>query len=229
MKFIDRKNIIRNLLLALSLFIIGLFACSKEEKAEIVNQENLVFPDQEGWHSSVFYSTNGVVTAQINYGHMQRFKKRNVVDFDKGIVIDFYDEKGKHTSKLTSNKGKLNEASSGIEAFGNVVVVSDSGINLQTEHLWWDNSIEKVMSDEFVTITTLDNDTLYGYGFESDQYLNNWEIKVHSGKAGRGFDLDLGSSRRKSKSNTIKKDSTSIDSTVIMQDTTFKTIDNGPR
>ena len=34
-------------------------------------------------------------------------------------------------------------------------------------------------------ITTLDNDTLYGIGFESDSDLKNWQIIQPSGVTGR--------------------------------------------
>ena len=139
---------------------------------------------------------------------MQRFKQRKTVEFDDGIEIDFYNENGEHTSKLTSQRGRLNEATSDIEAFGNVVVISDSGINLKTEHLYWDNSMEKVVSDTFVTITTADQDTFYGVGFESDQYLNNWVVRRIYGKTGKGLELEL-----ETKSPANKGDTTAIDST----------------
>jgi len=106
-------------------------------------------------------------------------------------VIDFFDTEGEHNSKLTSVNGRLNEATNDIEAFGNVVVISDTGITLQTERLRWDNNIEKIISNEFVTIITADQDTFFGKGFESDQNLNNWRILDFSGKTSRGFDLNF--------------------------------------
>ncbi len=150
---------------------------------------------------------NGILNAVIRYGHMQRFKKRKVVDFDNKIAIDFYDEKGRPSSKLTSEKGRLNEATNDIEAIDNVVVTSDSGINLRTEQLWWDNSIEKVVTNKFVTITTSKNDTFYGYGFESDQHLNNWSIRKISGKAGRGLDLGTEFIEKKTQKDSLPSDS----------------------
>ncbi|NOZ63182.1 MAG: LPS export ABC transporter periplasmic protein LptC [Calditrichaeota bacterium] len=188
-------------------------ACQKNEKNKAVEDERAPLPDQEAWNSTVTSTVDGKLNAVIHYGHMQRFKQRKVVDFDDGIEIDFYNEKGEHASKLTSERGKLNEASSDIEAFGNVVVVSDSGINLRTEHLYWDNSIEKVVSDTFVTITSADQDTFYGIGFESDQYLNNWVIRRISGKTSRGLDLQL-----EKKEKAAEKDSSLVDSTAAKGD-----------
>ena len=116
------------------LFII-FFTCQNSSKNSEEKRENLEFPDQEGWNSTMTSTKDGILSAVIRYGHMQRFKKRKVVEFDGGIEIDFYDEKGNHTSKLTSDEGKLNEGTNDIEAIKNVVVVSDSGINLKTDKL----------------------------------------------------------------------------------------------
>ena len=161
------------------------------------------YPDQEGWNSTVTSSKNGIVGAIIQYGHMQRFKKRNVVDFDSGIVVDFYDEQGVHTSKLTSRNGRLDEATNNIEAIGNVHVVSDTGISLRTQRLKWDNSIEKIISNNFVTIVTAEKDTFYGNGFESDQNLENWHITGFSGKASKGLDLDFQFKKKKQPTDSV--------------------------
>ena len=199
-----RFSLIAVLLLTIFIHIIS---CHKNEENKIANLAKTEFPNQEGWNSTMTSTNDGILNAVIRYGHMQRFKKRKVVEFDSGIKIDFYDEKGKHTSKLTSNKGKLDEATNDIEAIENVVVVSDSGINLKTEQIWWNNSLEKVITDKFVTITTVKNDTFYGYGFESDQYFNNWAIRKISGKAGRGLALDIDFSGKKPKPDSVSIDS----------------------
>ena len=191
-------------------------SCHKKEDNFVVNMEQTEYPDQEGWNSTVISSKNGIVDAIIKYGHMQRFEKRKVVDFDSGIVVDFYNEKGVHTSNLVSEKGKLDEATKNIDAFGNVVVVSDTGITLKTQRLRWDNSIEKIISNSYVTIVTAEKDTFYGNGFESDQNLENWHITGFSGKASKGLDLNIQFNKKKPKS-----DSTIIKSNNdILEDTT---------
>jgi len=192
------------------ILILLLFSCQKEENKETVKSSDLTYPDQEGWDSKVTTTQNGITNAIIVYGHMQRFKKSKIVEFDSGIEIDFFDEEGNHTSKLISDNGKLNETSNDIEAFGNVVVVSDSGISLETQHLWWDNNVEKVISDEFVKITTVEQDTFYGYGFESDQYLENWKINKIFGKTRKGLQLDLGIKKKDTKNDSVNTDSAAV-------------------
>jgi len=197
-----KKNIL--LFLIASLFgIIILGSCQKKQENIVADMEQTEYPDQEGWNSAVTSSKNGIVGAVVQYGHMQRFKKRKVVNLDDGIVVDFFNEMGDHTSQLTSEKGRIDEATNNIEAFGNVVVVSDTGITLKTEKLRWDNSIEKIVSNNFVKIITADQDTFYGNGFESDQNLENWHITSFSGKSSRGFDLDFQLDQKKQAGDSV--------------------------
>jgi LPS export ABC transporter protein LptC len=177
--------------------------CRKKHESEIANSENLDFPDQEGWNSVVTTTKNGLVSAIIHYGRMQQFKKKKVVELFEGIKVDFFDENGKPTSNLISETGKINEVTNDIEASGNVVVVSDTGITLRTKYLKWDNNIEKIISNEFVTIITADQDTFFGKGFESDQNLNNWRILDFSGKASRGFDLNFQLKKKSSAGDSV--------------------------
>jgi LPS export ABC transporter protein LptC len=196
------KNILILLIIILPGFII-LDSCQKKQDNIVADMEQTEYPDQQGWNSTVTSSKKGIVGAIIKYGHMQRFKKQKVVEFDSGIVVDFYDEQGSHTSNLTSNKGRLDEATNNIEAFGNVVVVSDTGITLKTERLKWDNSIEKIISNNFITIVTAEKDTFYGNGFESDQNLENWHITGFSGKASKGLDLDFQFKKKKQQTDSV--------------------------
>ena len=211
------KNILIILITSL-LGIIILVGCQKKQDTVVADMEQTEYPDQEGWNSTVTSSKKGIVGATIKYGHMQRFKKRKVVEFDSGVVVDFYDEQGVHTSNLTSHKGRLDEATNNIEAYGNVVVVSDTGINLKTERLKWDNSIEKIISNNFVTIVTAEKDTFYGNGFESDQNLENWHIIGFSGKASKGLDLDFQFKKKKQETDsasTITVADTLTDTTAV--------------
>jgi len=68
--------------------------------------------------------------------------------------VDFLDEHGVHSSVLTSRTGKVDENTNNLEAIGNVVVVSDSGVVVETEKLFWDNRRQLIHSDEFVKITS---------------------------------------------------------------------------
>ena len=69
-------------------------------------------------------------------------------------------------------------------AIGNVIARSDSGITLFTETLRWIAEDEKLFTKDSIMITTLDKDTLFGRGFESNADLENWRIVNPSGVTG---------------------------------------------
>jgi len=62
-----------------------------------------------------------------------------------------------------------------MEARKNVVAINQNGDQLNTEHLIWDERREKLLSDEFVKITTKD-EIIYGSGFEANQDFSKYKI-----------------------------------------------------
>ena len=71
-------------------------------------------------------------------------------------------------------------------AYGNVVVVSDSGVTLYTDTLYWDNGNQKIISKIPVMIIS-ENDSLYGDTFISDPSLENYEITNSHGSGAEIF------------------------------------------
>ena len=172
-------------LLAFILMASILSACGKQDDQEIVaDSEPELMPDQESWNSEIILTSGGKKIALIQAGHMAKFKKKSFILMDEGVEIDFYDDEENHTSHLKSERGEINERLRDLKAFGNVVVISDSGETLYTEELFWKNKIQKIISDVDVMITT-ETDTLYGIGFESDAGLTSWTIKKPKGKTTR--------------------------------------------
>ena len=164
------------------------FGCRSQDE-QTVTPPNYDGPDQEGWNSRITVTSNGRTSAILQYSHMEKFSKRRETKFDGGIVVDFYNTAGQHTSNLVSERGMLYEESNDVEALGNVVVVSDSGMTVRTQRLRWDNTRQKITSNDFVTITTAQNDTLHGKGFQSDQSLKQWSIGKPSGVSQKKINL----------------------------------------
>jgi LPS export ABC transporter protein LptC len=162
--------------------------CRSQEQ-QTVTPPNYDGPDQEGWNSRITVTSNGRTSAILQYAHMEKFSKRRETKFDGGIVVDFYNTEGKHTSNLVSERGMLYEEANDFEALGNVVVKSDSGTTVWTQRLRWENSRQKILSNDFVTIVTAENDTLHGHGFVSDQNLKIWSMRRPSGVSQKKIDL----------------------------------------
>jgi len=144
-------------------------------------------PDQELWEATISFTRNGLPVATIQAGHIAKFSRRSVTYLDSSIAVDFFNEEGKHTSRLTADKGQVDEIRKDLLATGNVVAVTDSGATLRTPALRWDNNRRQIISDAEVVVTTA-TDTLYGIGFVSDEHMKHWEIQKPTGRSFRTWE-----------------------------------------
>ena len=142
-------------------------------------------PDQESWGVTIVLTSEGLIRANVRSGHLEKYNEKEFVLLDSSVMVDFFYEKEQHTSVLTSNTAEVDQASNDMKAMGNVVAVSDSGITLYSETLTWNSKDEKLHTKDNIMITTLEKDTLYGVGFESDSDLKNWKILSPSGVTSR--------------------------------------------
>jgi LPS export ABC transporter protein LptC len=78
-------------------------------------------------------------------------------------------------SKLDAKYGIRYERDERMEARKNVVVINEKGDKLETEHLIWDEKKQKLLSDDFVKITTKD-EIIFGNGFEANQDFTRYKI-----------------------------------------------------
>jgi LPS export ABC transporter protein LptC len=145
-------------------------------------------PDQESWGVNIVLTDQGMIRAKIRSGHLEKYNEKEFIMLDSSVTVDFFDSNEKHTSILTSNRAEVDQSSNDMKAIGNVVAVSDSGISLYSNTLVWDSKNEKLRTKDKIMITTLEKDTLYGIGFESDSDLENWKIINPSGVTGREFE-----------------------------------------
>ena len=169
---------------AIALVVLALLSACEDKVKPPVTDTPITeeIPDQESWDSQIIFSDSGRVSAVLQAGHILVYERRLETHLDSGITVDFYDKNEQHTSTLTADRGRVNDATKDLEAFGNVVFVSDSGTVVETEYLFWDNRRKKVRSDKFVTVTS-PKERLQGYGFEADQGLKNYVIYKVSGEA----------------------------------------------
>ena len=166
-------------------FLILLLSCSNEPIENMPSRKGL--PDQESWIVNIILTDQGEIRAKVKAGHLEKYNEREFILLDGSVTVDFFDSNEQHTSTLNSNKAEVNQSSNDMKAIGNVVAVSDSGISLYSETLVWDSKNEKLRTKDSIMITTLDKDTLYGIGFESNSDLENWKIINPSGVTGRDF------------------------------------------
>lgn len=164
--------------IVLSCFVLffAFTGCDKEKaKPRLSGLTSDQLPTQESWNTKVTFSDSGRVRAILNAGHIRMFEDQSETLIDSGLVVDFYERSGKHSSVLTSKRGRVDDRTRDLEAFDNVVFRSDSGTVVETEYIFWDSALKKVRSDRFVTITSA-RERLQGYGFEADQGLKNYTV-----------------------------------------------------
>ena len=168
-----------------TIFIIFFFiACSeKSNHNQLGKGED--YPDQESWGVTIILTDSSIERARVQSGHLEKYNEAQYIMLDQLVKVDFFDKNQNHIAILNSAKAEVNQKTNNMKAMGGVVAISDSGITLYTDTLFWDAKKEQMHSKDSVMITTLEKDTLHGVGFESDSDLQNWKILKPSGVTNR--------------------------------------------
>lgn len=163
----------RIVLFFLVVFLIVSFSCTQEEEKKV--SSSIEVPDQVMEKAEIVFTVDGVRSIVIKADYVVKYEKKDLTHA-KGVHVDFFDKEGKHTSVMDADSGIIKEKGQELEALGNVVVISDEGVKLETQSLKWDPQKQKVVTEDFVKITK-GGDVIYGYGLEADQKLKNFKIK----------------------------------------------------
>lgn len=139
-------------------------------------------PDQSGHDVEVMFMDSGFTKAILRAKKGRVYQDNMETFLDDGLRVEFYSRyDGSRISLLTGDSARIDDVTKNMLVRGSVVVISDStGNKLDTEVLEWNNTTQKIYSNEFVKITTK-NEVIQGYGFESDQNLDNYKINRVSG------------------------------------------------
>ena len=159
----------------LSFLILFPFCSSKRVNPSVngnLNAQEL--PSQESWNSIITFSDSGKISAILYAGHLRKYDDKRETFLDQNIKVDFYDQNEVQTTTLTSIRGRVDETTNNLYAMDSVVVSSDS-VTIKTDEMMWRNKYRKIVSDKFVTVIS-PQEEIQGYGFESDQNLNNYVI-----------------------------------------------------
>lgn len=170
-------------IVVLGLALIVFCSCRKTERKTGVEELVSSSPDQEIWDAEVVFTHDQRVTSILQAPRLVIYEQAGLTIADSSFQLDLFNIKGEHTSVLTADSGVV-KGEDTLIAIGNVVVISDSGVVIETERLFWDKANQLVRSDTAVKLTT-ETDTLYGDGLISDDGLNNWEIFNPRGKTVR--------------------------------------------
>lgn len=169
--------------------------CSRQTTFEEQPGENIEFPDQEGWKSTLIVTREGKKSAVIRYGHMEKFSRRRMVYFGKGVNVDFYRSNGQFESNLVADSAVLNEATNDMNAIHNVVIIKGD-TTLYTSLLKWIDQTRVIASDTSFTMITQRQDTLVGDAFEMEQLTGNMKIVQSSWSSRDGLPIQRPSTEK---------------------------------
>lgn len=131
-------------------------------------------PDQEARDFTLTESSEGKKNWTLWASYAAMYNDQSLVDA-KTVRIEFFDKEGKRFSTLLAKTGRVHQRTNDLEARGNVVVTTESGIRMETDSLRWKNGTQKIVSDGFVKVTR-QHDVVTGYGFESDPSLDHFRL-----------------------------------------------------
>ncbi len=181
LRAMKRIHVTAVIALAMSMVPIG---CENDiERVSMLTDETQV-PAVKGTNIEVIYSDSARVQVQMHAPAYQQFPdvERPYMEFPEGLEVYFYDDSLRIESEIRANYAIYYTEEGLWHATGNVVANRlQGGDALQTEELFWDENKELIWSETYTRIQNEDG-VFYGRrGFESDQSLNNWQLKGTSG------------------------------------------------
>jgi len=165
-----------NSFLAACCLLVLLGSCRNEleEVQKLTNEKPL--PVSSTRNVEMLYSDSARLKAKINSPSRETFLgEEGIVEFPKGLKIEFYEFDGTVSSQLTAAYAVNYTNKDRMEAKNDVVFSNASGDKLNTEHLIWDQKMNRIYSEVFCKITSPDR-VIYGEGFESKGDFSSYRI-----------------------------------------------------
>jgi len=131
----------------------------------------------------LWYSDSSFIRMKMQAPLAERYPQLEepYLEFREGIKVRFFDPLGQETSRLRADYAIQYIKENRWLAQGDVVVNNlETGEQLNTEELHWDEREEIIYGDKFVKITT-DREIIMGEGFKADQDFSAYEINKVTG------------------------------------------------
>jgi LPS export ABC transporter protein LptC len=162
--------------LILAFFLLSsLSGCQKEEPPRLAEDDFQDAPEQVIENMEVTFTEQGRRTGVLKADSVAIYRQGKVKR-GKKIQVDFYDQEGQRVSTLTATEGTYDSKAEEIEAQGDVVVVSEAGVRLETDVLRWRKKTNRIFTHAFVKIIRGKN-LVSGYGLDTDPRLEDLHIQ----------------------------------------------------
>ena len=107
--------------------------------------------------------------------HLVKWPRTDLVKC-RPVNLVVYDTLGVQAVKVTADSGSVDEAISFLAATGKVHAHSVKGVDITTDSLRWNKTLNQINTEARVRVISEEGDTLTGRGFISDAKLDNWQI-----------------------------------------------------
>ncbi len=134
-------------------------------------------PIETGQNVQINFTDSGVTKARMFAPLLERYsnEEKNYTEMRKGITAYFFNKNRKIDSYLKAKYAIRYDREKRMVAKNDVVLVNNKGDTLNTELLNWDESTQRISSDQFVRITTPEQ-IIMGEGFESNTEFTRYRI-----------------------------------------------------
>lgn len=138
-------------------------------------------PSQITWDAEFVMNEEGQRRAAIRADRMEQYRTddstysiwRAMTDTSR--VRSYVFEEGDSSATITADSVVYFNQEGRYEAYGNVIVVTNEGRRLESEHLTWNQFDRKIRTRRFVHITTPSED-VRGNGLVADEDLETYQI-----------------------------------------------------
>ncbi len=160
------------------MFVALTTACEQRVDVKPVSEDPyLDAPQHISLNIDVLFIDSADTRAELQAGIARMYEDRKETTLGQGMRVVFFDRSsGMPAATLTADSAVIDDRTKNMTAIGNVVVISDSNnTRLETSRLVWDQTTEKIRTNESVVITT-PSEVIEGQGLVSDQYLTSYRI-----------------------------------------------------
>ncbi len=160
-------------------------ACEHRERTEgqrSTDTSDGPTPTHVSWGAEFSMNEAGRRRAAISADRMERYVTedstysvwRTTSDSER-VRTYLFDEQGDSSATVTADSVLFFAREGRFEAFGNVVVVTESDKRLESEHLTWNQADRRIRTRRFVHITT-PTEVVQGNGLVADEDLETYQI-----------------------------------------------------
>ena len=157
-----------------------LWGCQTKNNDPLLTREQAMI--ERGSDVELIYSDSAQVRVKV-MGKTMLYSTQPAPkqEFTEGVKVVFYDASMNEQGILTGKYATRDETKRKTIIKEDVVWTSTIDGKLETSELEWDEAANTISSTKFVKITQT-GQQIFGYGFQTNSQLSQWQIKVPTGK-----------------------------------------------